>query len=82
MFDPGMGSSHKIRRGFRAISTESLHSFADARMQVLMKMNIDRINEYEQLHIDELNRIAPLAGRPPLERETFGIDESLFDLSE
>ena len=61
-FDPGMGSSHKIRRGFRAIATESLHRFYDRRMAALMRMNIDRINEYEQLHIDELNSMAPLAG--------------------
>ena len=62
VFDPGMGSSHKIRRGFRAIATESLHRFYDPRMVTLMKMNIDRINEYEQLRIDELNSFSPLAG--------------------
>lgn len=61
VFDPGMGSSHKIRRGFRAVSVESLHHFADDRMQLVMKMNIDRINDYERAHIDELNLHLPFA---------------------
>ena len=62
-FDPGMGSAHKIRRGFRAVPTSSLHHFYDDRMQLVMRMNIDRINEYEQAHIDELNTQLPFAQR-------------------
>jgi len=62
-FDPGMGSAHKIRRGFRAVSTSSLHHFYDERMQRVMQMNIDRVNEYEQAHIDELNAQLPFAQR-------------------
>lgn len=62
-FDPGMGSSHKIRRGFRAVGTSSLHSFADERMRLVMKMNIDKINRYESEHIDELNAHLPFTTR-------------------
>jgi predicted N-acyltransferase len=63
VFDQGLGSSNKIRRGFRAISTASLHSFADERMRTVMQMNIGRINDYEQAHIDELNNHLPFARR-------------------
>jgi len=62
-FDPGMGSSHKIRRGFRAIATHSLHKFADRRMQLVMQMNIDKVNAYEQSTIDYLNERLPFAQR-------------------
>lgn len=62
-FDPGMGSSHKVRRGFRAVATESMHRFTDERMQLIMKMNIERINQYEAQHINELNSMLPFAER-------------------
>ncbi len=62
-FDPGMGSSHKVRRGFAAVSTSSLHRFADRRMQMVMDMNIDKINRYEQAHIESLNTHLPFAQR-------------------
>ena len=62
-FDPGMGSSHKVRRGFKAVATHSLHQFADERMQLVMKMNIDRVNRYEQAHIDQLNTMLPFTER-------------------
>lgn len=59
-FDPGMGSSHKIRRGFRAIPSYSLHRFRDERMRVIMETNIDRINSMEQVHIGQLNEARPI----------------------
>jgi uncharacterized protein len=62
-FDPGMGSSHKVRRGFRAVATHSLHHFYDERMQLVMKMNIDKINRYEEMHIEHLNDHLPFAER-------------------
>ncbi len=62
-FDPGMGSSHKVRRGFRAVATHSMHHFLDKRMQLVMKMNIDKVNRYEQMHIDHLNDRLPFAQR-------------------
>lgn len=64
-FDPGMGSAHKIRRGFQAIATDSLHHFYDKRLHLVMQMNIDRINTYEQEHIDQLNAAMPIARRTP-----------------
>ena len=65
IFDPGMGSSHKVRRGFRAVATHSLHHFTDERMQLVMRMNIDRINRYEQMHIEHLNDHLPFARHRP-----------------
>lgn len=63
VFDPGAGSSHKIRRGFRAVSNNSLHRFYDQRMHYIMAANIDRVNAMEQRHIDDLNNGLPFAKR-------------------
>ncbi len=62
-FDPGIGSAHKLRRGFEAVGTLSLHRFRDARMQSLMSMNIGRINAMQQRQITEMNRHVPFARR-------------------
>jgi len=62
-FDPGMGSPHKIRRGFMAMENFSLHHFYDKRMQMIMQGNISKINAYEQANIDELNAGLPFANR-------------------
>lgn len=59
-FDPGMGSSHKIRRGFRAVANYSHHYFLDDRMQAIFRANIDRINSYEEQNIHFLNENLPL----------------------
>ncbi len=59
-FDPGMGSSHKVRRGFRATSSYSMHRFMDERMNEIMNANIDRINSMETLHIGQLNAARPV----------------------
>ncbi|MFP4643558.1 MAG: GNAT family N-acetyltransferase [Spirochaetales bacterium] len=59
-FDPGMGSSHKVRRGFRAKSSYSMHRFLDERMYEIMVANIDRINSMENLHIGQLNAARPI----------------------
>ncbi|NBC31014.1 MAG: GNAT family N-acetyltransferase [Spirochaetes bacterium] len=61
VFDPGMGSSHKVRRGFEAVENYSLHRFLDEQMNVIMRSNIDRINGYEQQNIDYLNEAIPFA---------------------
>jgi hypothetical protein len=58
-FDPGAGSPHKIRRGFRAVSNHSLHRFVDRRMQVVMKNNIHTVNGMAQRQIRELNSGLP-----------------------
>ena len=61
-FDLGIGSTHKLRRGFRAVAvaTYSLHRLYDDRLRALMEMKIDRINRSEQQQVDELNRALPL----------------------
>jgi hypothetical protein len=62
-FDPGMGSPHKVKRGFQAVPTYSLHSFTDERMRMIMEGNIERINDYERRNIAELNASLPFANR-------------------
>lgn len=58
-FDPGIGSAHKVRRGFMAVPNYSMHLFRDPRMNALMGMHIDRINAMEQQQIDGLNEMLP-----------------------
>jgi len=66
-FDPGIGSAHKVRRGFKAVANWSLHHFYDERLNRIMAQNIDRINAMEQERIDALNSSLPFAAdRPPL----------------
>jgi len=59
-FDPGAGSTHKVRRGFRAVPNHSLHRFIDPRLNRVFQLNIEKINRMEQEQIDELNRGLPL----------------------
>jgi predicted N-acyltransferase len=60
-FDPGAGGAHKIRRGFTAVSSFSLHRFSDPRMLQVMQNHIDEINRLEQEQIDALNQELPYA---------------------
>jgi predicted N-acyltransferase len=46
-FDPGAGSTHKIRRGFRAVTDTSFHKFFDPALDRLFKDNIASVNRYE-----------------------------------
>jgi len=62
-FDPGIGSEHKLRRGFRAVDNWSLHRFSDSRMQAVMEANIERINSMQQEQIQAMNLTIPLAQR-------------------
>ena len=62
-FDPGAGSSHKIRRGFKAVANYSLHRFYDQRLHYIMAANIERINGMEQKNIDAMNTALPFAQR-------------------
>lgn len=64
LFDPGMGSSHKIRRGFEAVSGYSLHHFMDERMQYILHNNIDRINSMESMQVEQLNAARPVHDNP------------------
>jgi predicted N-acyltransferase len=68
-FDPGIGSEHKLRRGFRAVANHSLHRFADPRLRAVMQRHIAEINSSQQEEIDALNQAVPFAesraeGRP------------------
>jgi len=62
-FDPGAGGVHKIRRGFTAVSSYSLHRFCDPRLVRVMQTHIDEINRLEQQQIDTLNDELPFARR-------------------
>jgi predicted N-acyltransferase len=58
-FDPGAGSPHKVRRGFRMVSGKSWHKFFDPVLEGLFKNNIDAVNEYERQTMEELNAQLP-----------------------
>jgi hypothetical protein len=60
LFDPGMGSHHKIRRGFKAVAQKSLHKFYDDRMDVIFRSNIDVFNQAALREIEVLNEALPL----------------------
>jgi uncharacterized protein len=59
-FDPGMGSEHKIRRGFVANRNVSIHRFHDPRLQAIFEANVGRFNQAAHDEIDFLNDSAPL----------------------
>jgi predicted N-acyltransferase len=61
LFDPGAGGVHKIRRGFAAVPSYSLHRFYDSRLARIMQTHIDEINQLEQAQIDKLNYELPFA---------------------
>ena len=60
-FDPGAGSTHKLRRGFRAVGNTSLHRFYDPHLSLVLERHIDEINALEQQHIDQLNAGLPFS---------------------
>ena len=59
VFDPGMGSEHKVRRGFRSVPTFSMHRCFDRHMQAILEANMDRINSYERAQIRMLDAAIP-----------------------
>jgi hypothetical protein len=61
-FDPGIGSTHKVRRGFRAVANYSLHRYYDERLKLLVETNIDQVNRLEQEQLDALNQKIPFTG--------------------
>jgi hypothetical protein len=64
-FDPGIGSTHKVRRGFQATANWSLHRFYDPNLARIMVQHIDEINLMEQQRIDALNQALPFAEDRP-----------------
>ncbi|TVR70263.1 MAG: GNAT family N-acetyltransferase [Spirochaetaceae bacterium] len=61
-FDPGMGSEHKVRRGFRSLPVTSMHRFFDPRMEAILRANIGRINAMERRRIALLDAAVPYKG--------------------
>ncbi|MFP4431942.1 MAG: GNAT family N-acetyltransferase [Spirochaetaceae bacterium] len=59
-FDPGMGSHHKVRRGFHAVPNYSAHRFSDPRMQAIFEANLSRFNDMEEQNIAALNEARPV----------------------
>jgi len=59
-FDPGAGSPHKIRRGFRAMRNRSWHKFFDPVLERLFKDNIKAVNRQEAARLETLNAMLPL----------------------
>jgi predicted N-acyltransferase len=59
-FDPGAGSSHKVRRGFKAVANHSFHRFFDPKMAHLLKKHMASISRLSQNQIDELNAQSPV----------------------
>jgi predicted N-acyltransferase len=62
-FDPGMGSAHKVRRGFASVANHSTHRFYDTRLSQILQLHINEINNQEQQQIDALNDALPFAHR-------------------
>jgi predicted N-acyltransferase len=58
-FDPGAGSPHKIRRGFKAMRNRSWHKFFDPVLEQLFKRNIKAVNRHEAEHLEALNAELP-----------------------
>ncbi|MDR0655855.1 MAG: GNAT family N-acetyltransferase [Treponema sp.] len=58
-FDPGAGSAHKIRRGFRLCPNRSWHKFFDPLLEQLFINNINAINLREEENIALLNAELP-----------------------
>jgi len=58
-FDPGAGSPHKIRRGFRACLNRSYHKFFDPFLRRLFQDNIPEVNRYEREQAAALNEELP-----------------------
>ncbi|MCL1817609.1 MAG: GNAT family N-acetyltransferase [Spirochaetaceae bacterium] len=60
-FDPGAGSTHKVRRGFRLVTDRSYHKFFDPLVEKLFRDNVETVNAYEHETIAEVNAQLPFA---------------------
>jgi predicted N-acyltransferase len=58
-FDPGMGSPHKARRGFRSVMAPSFHMPFDPRMAYLMEEALREANELEEAEAAALDEELP-----------------------
>jgi predicted N-acyltransferase len=64
-FDPGAGSPHKIRRGFKSVIDKSWHKFFDPTLERLFKNNIANVNQYEEENRRLLNEGLPFKQTRP-----------------
>jgi predicted N-acyltransferase len=62
-FDPGMGSPHKARRGFRSIMAPSFHMPFDRRLDELMKRTLPGFNAQERAEAAALDEELPFKKR-------------------
>jgi predicted N-acyltransferase len=62
-FDPGIGSPHKIYRGFAAVANTSLHRLYDRRLKSIFEQLIDRVNSMTAGEIDAMNDHLPFADK-------------------
>ncbi len=67
-FDPGMGSEHKARRGFRAELCSSLHYAFDRRVARVFEASLPAFNAAEASLVDELNKDLPFKASTPNQR--------------
>ena len=61
-YDPGMGSPHKARRGFRSREFHSFHDFTDPEVSSLFRAVLSDANRAERELIDELDGSIPWRG--------------------
>jgi len=59
LFDPGMGSPHKTRRGFESREYGTYHEFDDETLRRLFRQVLPEANRMERDRIDELDRSVP-----------------------
>jgi uncharacterized protein len=64
-FDPGAGGDHKLRRGFAAAATVSLHKVFDPRLQRILDLSLAEINAQALQQIDAMNRMVPFSHNTP-----------------
>jgi uncharacterized protein len=64
-FDPGMGSHHKARRGFRAFVVSGYHRVFDQRLAAVFRRAVREASREEAAFADELNRDLPFKSTLP-----------------
>ncbi len=64
-FDPGAGGSHKLRRGFVAKPTVSLHRWYNNRMDSLIRAWLPKINNLMVQEINAINNELPFSNERP-----------------
>jgi hypothetical protein len=63
-FDPGMGSEHKARRGFRSVLVPSFHHLFDPRLARALHRSLPAANRHEAAGARSLDEDLPFKARP------------------